>query len=128
MAKPGRNAPIPKPVHHTEVINERPIEKRLQSSTSSIVGDPNIPIRTVLYIEVGQLPPNDVRTIIADLTKAMNNEHPHYIVPTRSGKVTNEVVFEEQFMSVVKELCEIKDGEIVLKGGAQKMTVLRRWL
>jgi len=126
MAKPARNKPKDRVPRKPPVqkVDERPLSRILPRSGER--GNPNIPIRTVLYTEVGDLPGMQVQEVVAAILQSLPNEHPHYVVPMRHGKMTSEIEFEGEFLSTVKKLCEIKDGEIVLKGDPKELDVIRR--
>jgi len=125
VVKPARNNPK-KMKHKRRVMveDQRPIGKILPRSSER--GNPNIPIRTVLYLEVQDLPAADVKHVAEKILHSFPNEHPHYFVPVRFGKLTTEFEFEGEFLKTVNKLCEVKDGKIVLKGGATEMDVIRK--
>ena len=93
MAKPARNKPKERPPRKPPVqkVDERPLERILPRSKER--GNPNIPIRTVLYTEVGTLTGMQTQEIVAAIMKSLPNEHPHYVVPLRNGRLTSEVEF-----------------------------------
>jgi len=125
MPRSARNAPKPKPEKRPPIVeDQRSIDKILPRSKER--GNPNIPIRTILYVEVQDFPANEVQAIAAQLLKTLPNEHPHYFVPLRYGKLTTDFEFEGEFIATVRKLCEIRDGEIVLKGGAMQVDVIRK--
>jgi hypothetical protein len=127
MPKNARDKPKPaKPKPVVPVIKEKPWEKRLPRSKES--GNPNIPIRTVLYVEVGDMPPQEVHYLIKQIIgHYAENEHPHYVLPVRRRQIGPEVMFEEEWLNVVNLICEVNDdGEIVLKGGAREVDVIRK--
>jgi hypothetical protein len=84
-----------------------------------------IPVRTVLYVDVTSLEPDRVRLVCRELTKNFATAHPHFVVPVRNNRITSDLQFESEFLEVVKQLCEVKDNEIVLKGTAQEVEVFR---
>ena len=125
MPRSGRSKPKDRTKKKTVTkVDERPTSRILPRSQER--GNPNVPVRTVLYVEVGDLPTAQVQELCRHLLKGLSNEHPHYIVPLRSGRLTSEIVFEKEFLSTVRAVCEIKDDEIVLKGGAQNVDIIRK--
>jgi hypothetical protein len=50
----------------------------------------------------------------------------HYFLPIRHGRIASDILFEEEWLKVVNETCEIKDGKIVLKDGAKEVVVIRQ--
>jgi hypothetical protein len=92
---------------------------------SKEVGDMSTPIRTVMYVETGNLPPNEVRDVVASLTQTMHPGHPHFVCPLRNGKLNTDLDFEKEVLDFVKSICEVKDGQIELKGGCHDVDVIR---
>lgn len=101
--------------------NKKPIvvnEKKLKSPS----------VRTILYVEVGNSTTQQIQKLLAELqanAAASINSHPHYFVPVRNGKITSDVVIEAEWEKVVRETCEIKDGQICLKDGAKNVQIIR---
>lgn len=87
----------------------------------------NLPLRTVFYMEVGDMEQKQIQLLIQHVNELYSGSKGgiHYVIPIRHGKVGSDIMFEQEFLRVVKEMCEIKDGEIVLKDGAQEATILR---
>jgi hypothetical protein len=99
-------------------------------SRSGEKDDMSVPIRTVMYVETGNLPPNEVRDVVTSLTQTLHPGHPHFIVPLRNGKMTTDIDFEREVLEFVRSICEIEsDGgsgaRIVLKGGCHDVDVIR---
>ena len=84
------------------------------------------PLRTVLYIDITGMPPADARVAVQSLMAAMPVAHPHYVVMVRGGKPVTDVQFEHEFLDVARKVCEVKDGEIVLRSGATDLEVVRQ--
>lgn len=127
MARSARSEEKPqKAKNKPMVVDERPLTKRLPRSTER--GNPNIPIRTVLYVEMGDSSPQQINAYLSEVIgKYAKNEHPHYIMPVRDGRVAGDIAFEGEFLKLVHELCEVdEDGEIVLKNGSQDVDVIRK--
>ena len=126
MVKPARNKQKkPKQRRLPVVEDKRPPSKILPRSSEK--GNPNIPIRTVLYLEVQDLPSADVQQVAARILKSFPNEHPHYVLPLRFGKLTTEFEFEGEFLKTINKLCEVnEDGRIVFKDGSREVDVIRK--
>ena len=92
---------------------------------SKEVDDMHIPIRTIMYVEVGNLPPNEVRDITASLTRTLHPGHPHFVVPLRNGKIHTDLDFERELLDFIQLISEVKDGQIALKGGCHNVDVIR---
>jgi hypothetical protein len=114
-----------KPERQPTVIDERP-----PRAPAQITIDPkyaNAPVRAVNYVEVGDMEVARIHIMLQELS-AMHDSAVggiHYFVPVRHGKISGDVVFEEEFLAVVNKMCEVKDGDIVLKDGAKEMLILR---
>lgn len=113
----------------TEVIDNRtkittPEMEDLPTETKEAS---QIPVRTVLYVEVGSATTGQVANLVSKINEQYKEGKggKHYIVPVRNGQLTNDVFFEKEFLSIVEKLCEVKDGKIGLKYGAQDVNVIR---
>ena len=86
------------------------------------------PVRAVLYVEVGDLAVEQVTLLLAALNDQYKkaNGGMHYIMPVRDGKIGPDIAFEEEFLKIVEETCEIKNDKIVLKNGAQETQIVRK--
>ena len=88
----------------------------------------NAPVRTVHFVEVGNMSQTQLRYMLSELSRVHDTAKGgiHYILPVRNGKIGPDMVFEEEWLSVVRKTCEINtDGEIVLKGGAREVLIIR---
>jgi hypothetical protein len=51
----------------------------------------------------------------------------HYFLPIRKGKIGSDIIFEQEWLKVVEETCEVdEDGQIRLKGGSREVEIVRR--
>jgi hypothetical protein len=83
-----------------------------------------------MYVEVGDLPSNEVRDICASLMQTLHAGHPHFVVPLRNGKILTDVEFEKEVLEFVRSICEITDdggsgAQIVLKDTAHDVDIIR---
>lgn len=114
-----------KPAHKAAVEDQRQREIPSSQIDPAIA---NMPIRTVNFVEVGSMS----REQVAILLEQLNQKHKtavggiHYLVPVRNGKIGADVLFETEWLNVVRQTCEIQDGEIVLKDGAKDVHVIRQ--
>ena len=113
MVKPGKSA---QPTPIAKSAKPQPIVR------PDISG---IPVRTVIYVDVTGLEPDRARLVCRELMKSFATTHPHFVVPVRNNRITSDLQFESEFLEVVKQLCEVKDNEIVLRGAAQEVEVFR---
>lgn len=88
----------------------------------------NLPLRAVFYVEVGDMEPMRVQYLVAEASKMYNALRGgiHYVIPMRHGKIGSDIVFEQEFLNVVHQVCEIKDGAIGLKDGAKECVIVRQ--
>ena len=126
MVKPVRNKSKKPPHRRLPVVDDqRPKSKILPRSCER--GNPNIPIRTVMYLEIQDMPATDAQRVAAMMLKQLEIEHPHYVVPIRYGKLTTEFEFEGEVLQTARKLCKVNEkGEIVLKDGAKEVDVIRK--
>lgn len=88
----------------------------------------NQPVRAINFVEVYDMEGPRVAFFIRELGKAHDPAKGgyHYFIPIRHGKITTDILFENEFLNVVKDLCEVMDGQIVLKDGAKDVHVIRQ--
>ncbi len=110
----SQNLKKPADTKKVTVIDERPAPK-------------NIPVRTILYMEVGNSPSADVARLVKMINENYKNNEAgvHYVLPVRFGKITSDIYFENEWLVAIRDLLEIKDGQIVLKDGATDVKVTR---
>lgn len=119
-----RKKPKPGPI----VYDERPPR---QPEIPQVAIDPataNAPVRTVNFVEVGDMVGKQLQLIIQRLNETHDTAKGgiHYFLPIRHGKIGSDILFEEEWLEAVHKTCEIKDGQIVLKGGAKEVLVIRQ--
>lgn len=90
----------------------------------------SMPVRTINYVEVGSMSHEQ----IAELGKLFaanyqGNVHgPHYLIPVRDGKLRTDINFENEVLPIVKQLCEVANGEIVMRGADVEVKVIRNFV
>ena len=105
------------------VTNER------LASRCALEGPSSIPVRTVMLVEVGDMPSGQVRMIVEQMRAAQGEPlHPTFIQPVRNGKIMGDIIFEQEILTMVRKICEVVDGEIVLRDGARDVDILRAHL
>ncbi len=87
----------------------------------------DIAVRAVFYVEVGDMDQIRVQLLVSEVSKLYTGLKggAHYVIPIRHGKITSDIVFEEEFLKVVEATCEVKDGKIGLKDGTIPCHVIR---
>lgn len=88
----------------------------------------NAAVRTVHFVEVGDMTPGQLRAMVAELSRRHDTAQGgiHYVLPVRDGRIGPDIVFEEEWLDVVRKTCEVNsDGQIVLKGGSKDVKVVR---
>lgn len=88
----------------------------------------HLPLRTVLLMEVGDMEPAKVQLLIQQANEMYEGYRGgiHYVLPVRNGRIRSDIVFESEWEKVVRDTCEVKDGQIVLKDGATECNVVRQ--
>jgi len=114
-----------KPVTKVQVIDQRQKEIPIEHLNPEIA---NAPIRTVNFVEVGGMSRQQVMILLDQLNKTHDTAKGgiHYVIPIRDGKIGTDILFEQEWLDVVRKTCEIQDGQIVLTGGAKQVTVIRQ--
>jgi hypothetical protein len=54
-----------------------------------------------------------------------NSGGAHYVLPVRHGKISGDIAFESEWEATVREVFEVRDGQICLKNGAQDVRIVR---
>lgn len=109
--------------------------KQTQATSVPIVTDNQTrkndgPVRAVLYVEVGEMGAAEVAALLAKIKhnyKGIENSD-IYVVPIRGGSISSGMHFEREFLDVVRQVCEVRDGVIALKGGAVSVDVIRQYV
>lgn len=125
MPRNGRDEP--KKVDTTPprpVVASKDLARRMVTYSQS-----EIPVRTVILMEVGELPAEQVRQAVTQV-RTLHGEPAHtvFVLPVRNGKLSGDVVFESEILEIVGKICEVKDGRIVLRGGANDVDIMRSHL
>jgi hypothetical protein len=115
-----------KPKNTTTIIDERsPQLLNTQYSNPEIA---NAPVRTINFVEVGDMEGKQLQLILQRLNATHDTAKGgiHYFLPVRNGKIGSDLIFEEEFLNVVNQTCEVVGGEIQLKGGAKEVQIIRK--
>jgi hypothetical protein len=86
--------------------------------------------RVVVFVEIADMDHQHFAQLAAEFSKAYRAQVPgeHYFIPVRNGRIGSDPLFEQEFEDVVNQLCEVKDGKIVLKDGAKRVNVIRHFV
>jgi len=114
------------------------IQKRVEPKKAIIIDErkaapapPDVACRTVLYVEAGTLNTAQLQDLCSRVSEMYLNNRGgiHYILPVRNGKIAADIFFEEEWLKVVREMCEVNgNGEIVLKNNAVEIQVTREFI
>lgn len=87
----------------------------------------NQPVRTVIYVEVGDLDATRVQLLLQEVNRIYENAKGgiHYVIPTRHGKPATDIIFEQQILEMVRKICKVVDGEIVFREDARDVRIIR---
>jgi len=89
----------------------------------------NAAIRTINFVEVGDMVGKQMQLILQRLIQTHDTAKGgvHYFLPVRNGKIGSDIVFEEEWLSIIKKLCVVnKNGEIEFKEEAKEVIVVRQ--
>ena len=119
-----RNKPKQGPI----VYDERPVSEPQILQSQFDPAKANAPVRTINFVEVGDMVGKQIQLILQQLNSTHDTAKGgiHYFLPVRHGKIGSDIVFEDEWIKVVSETCEIQDGAIVLKNGAKEVLVIRQ--
>lgn len=111
-----------------KIIDSRQPKEIPQPSQQMAPEVVHIPLRTVMMVEVKDMSPAHVQLLMQEINEVWkdNKGGPHYVLPVRGGRIGTDIVFEAEFLKIVHQTCEVKDGQIVLKEGAQECQIVRQ--
>lgn len=114
-----------KPEKRTIVVDER---KKVTNLTDTNIQTANKPVRTLNFVEVGDMDQKRVQLMVQELAKKHDTARGgiHYFLAVRNGKLMTDMAFEHEILAFVNKICEVQNGEIALKGGAADVEVIRR--
>jgi len=107
------------------------ISERVPKGPPAITLDPkyaNAPVRAVNFVEVGGMEPHQVQLMLNELAQMHDTARGgiHYFLPVRGGKIGSDIIFEEEWLTLIRQLCIVnEDGEIDFKDGASEVLVIR---
>lgn len=101
----------------TSVAAELNQNNTILANRLAMQSDPSIPVRTLIKLEIGNMSRSDVRNAMATIAEQYTGNHTTFILPTRDGKLTTDVLFEQEIVDYINTFCEVIDGKIALKGG-----------
>lgn len=114
-----------KPNKKVQIIDDRQKEIPTQNINPNIL---NVPVRTVNFVEVGSMSSHQIKILLEQLNKSHDTAKGgiHYLIPIRDGKIGTDILFEQEWLNVVRKTCEIQNDQIVLKNGATEVKVIRQ--
>ena len=106
-----------------KIIDERPPLDISEDAAAS-----KIPVRTIHYVEVGDMSQQQIALLLQQINNSFKSAKGgiHYVVPIRNGKIGSDIIFEEEWLKVIRETCEIQDNQIVMKNGSQEVRIIRQ--
>jgi len=115
-------------------MKKQVLQKKIEIKKAIVVDErkaepvKDVACRTVLYVEAGALNTSQLQDLCSRVSEMYfdNRGGIHYILPVRNGKITADIFFEEEWLRVAREVCEVdQTGQIVLKNGATEIRVTR---
>ena len=63
---------------------------------------PGVTLRTIHFIEVGDMPPQNIQFLVQELNATYNpaEQGIHFVIPVRNGKIGADIIFEEEFSNI----------------------------
>lgn len=115
-----------------QIINNKSQSLSNTASASSAPPDPADfkPIRTVHFVEVGNMSPNQIQMLFKEVAANFSRSalDLHYLIPVRNGNLPSDIYFEKEILEMVNKLCEVVDGKIALKNGASEVRIFREFV
>jgi hypothetical protein len=89
--------------------------------------NPEVAVRAIYFVDVDDLEPSQLQALYHHLNEQYKQARGgvHYVIPIREGKITGDILFEQEILSVINQLCIVKDGKIELRDGYKEVVVLR---
>lgn len=118
-------------------MKKQVLQKKIEHKKAIVIDErktappKDVACRTVLYVEAGSLNTAQLQDLCSRVSEMYfdNRGGIHYILPVRNGKITADIFFEEEWLKVVREVCEVDaEGQIVLKNGAAEIKVTREFI
>lgn len=119
-------------------MKQQKIIRNVQPKTATVIDErkqtvdsPDVAIRTVLYVEVRDMPSEQVTQLVGMINENYKESRGgiHYVLPVRHGVIGSDIFFEQEWLSVINKICEVnQSGEIVLKDGAKSIRVTREYV
>jgi hypothetical protein len=87
----------------------------------------DVAVRAVVFVEVKDMSSSQVGQLLAQINQSYKNARGgiHYIIPIRHGRISTDILFENEILDFVNKLCEVKDGAIALRDGYTQINVIR---
>lgn len=104
------------------------IDERSPKIPETTVVGVDLPVRTVFYVEIGDMEPLRVQLLVQEINRVYQGAKGgvHYIVPVRHGKLKTDIQFEHELLDMIRSICEVSnDGQIVFKDGHQEVVIMR---
>lgn len=115
------------PPKQVEIVDERP--QTVTEETEEADETSKVPVRTVIYMEVGDMERERVLYLVKQISSSYENSGgAHYVLPVRHGRISGDIAFESEWESVVREVFEIREGQICLKNNAQDVRIVREMI
>ena len=87
-------------------------------------------MRTVIFVEMGAMDSKQFALVAAKFATEFSGpaRGDHYFCPVQNGEIKCDPFFEAEFLEIVHKTCEVKNGEIVLKGNVTPIRVIREFV
>lgn len=115
--------------HKKRPVQVPVIDNRKISVQKVDLSQANQPVRTVHLVEMREMTPSQMKVFMDKLAdvQSKSTDGIHFVLPVRDGKIGSDILFEQEWESLVQRMFEVdQTGKIVLKGGAKETQVIRQ--
>jgi hypothetical protein len=122
-----KNSAVKQPTIINEKLDNLSAAVAAPEMSAEILRTINQPIRTVVYVEVGDASQEQIMNLLRAVNEAYKSNEGgiHYVIPVRNGKLRTEIEFEQEFLETIRKICTIRDGQIVFTDGMKETVVIR---
>ena len=115
-------------------MRSQPIPKRKETQRPTVIDLQSPPkgvaMRTVIFVEMAGMSPEQFAMLAGKFANEFQGptRGDHYFCPVKDGQIQCDPYYEEEFLEIVKKTCEIRDGQIVLKGEITPIKIVREFV
>ena len=115
-------------------MRSQPIPKRKETQRPTVIDlqqpPKGIAMRTVIFVEMSGMSPEQFALLATKFAQEYQNsaKGDYFFCPVKDGAIQCDPYYEEEFLKIVHNICEIKDNQIVLKNGITPVHITREFV